>query len=291
MSTPIPMPLRAVAGLAAVAIDEARRLPDRLVTLPVLAVSAALQASLKVQQQYAELVNRGDQLLSQLRGEPAGTPPWARFDDEDTERRRPASATGDAGPSAADMAAADMAEADIAVAADTTEVADEADPADIADFADVADLAEMTDRAEADLAEMTDDPVDRGADLLAEEVLAETALVEELVAEQALADEALADEALPDETLAEEMIAEEELGDEAAEHVAAVDLSDDVAGWDAAALPLPNYGELSIPQLRARLRTLSAAELERLIGYERATTERAAYLTMLQNRLATVRGT
>jgi hypothetical protein len=286
MSTPIPMPLRAVAGLAAVAIDEARRLPDRLVTLPVLAVSAALQASLKVQQQYAELVNRGDQLLSQLRGEPAGTPPWARFDDEDTERRRQASATGDAGASAADMA-----EADIAVAADSTEVADEADPADIADFADVADLAKMTDLAEADLAEMTDDPVDRGADLLAEEVLAETALVEELVAEQALADEALADEALPDETLAEEMIAEEELGDEAAEHVAAVDLSDDVAGWDAAALPLPNYGELSIPQLRARLRTLSAAELERLIGYERATTERAAYLTMLQNRLATVRGT
>ena len=50
MSTPIPPPLRAAAGLAA--LDHRRRaqVPQQLVGLPVLAVSAALQASLKAQQ-------------------------------------------------------------------------------------------------------------------------------------------------------------------------------------------------------------------------------------------------
>lgn len=82
MNSPIPTPLRAAAGLAAATIDEARRLPSRLVSLPVMAVSTALQASLKVQQRYAELVVRGDALLDQLRPEPATAPSWARFDDE-----------------------------------------------------------------------------------------------------------------------------------------------------------------------------------------------------------------
>ena len=53
MSTPIPPPLRAAAGLAALAIDSARKVPQQLVGLPVLAVSTALQASLKAQQTYA----------------------------------------------------------------------------------------------------------------------------------------------------------------------------------------------------------------------------------------------
>jgi hypothetical protein len=82
MPTPIPQPLRAAAGLAAAAVDSARRLPRQLVGLPVLAVSTALQASLKAQQRYAELVARGDQLIGALRGQGEDAPPWARFDDE-----------------------------------------------------------------------------------------------------------------------------------------------------------------------------------------------------------------
>src|SRR5215217_2900498 len=100
MSTPIPPPLRAAAGLAALAIDTARKVPQQVVGLPVLAVSTALQASLKAQQTYAGLVARGDEVLNQFRGHP-DTPPWARFDDEEPAGTRP--------PSAFDTAASDPA--------------------------------------------------------------------------------------------------------------------------------------------------------------------------------------
>ena len=46
-------PVRAAVGLVAVAADEARTLPDRAIELPVLAVSTALQMSLRAQQRYA----------------------------------------------------------------------------------------------------------------------------------------------------------------------------------------------------------------------------------------------
>ncbi len=90
----LPVPVRAALGLIASvadAIKDGRGLPDGLVEgiadkaleLPVLAVSTALQASLRAQQRYAALTVRGDELLSQLRGGPPEEPPaWAQFDDE-----------------------------------------------------------------------------------------------------------------------------------------------------------------------------------------------------------------
>jgi hypothetical protein len=82
MTREIPAPLRAAAGLAAVAVDEARRLPTRLAGLPVVALGAALQASMRVQQRYAELIGRGDQVLSGMR-EHEEQPPWAHFDEDE----------------------------------------------------------------------------------------------------------------------------------------------------------------------------------------------------------------
>ena len=66
-----------------------RRLcPTRSLELPVLAVSTALQLSLRAQQHYAALTVRGDELLTPLRGGAPDEPPeWARFDDD--RRRRP----------------------------------------------------------------------------------------------------------------------------------------------------------------------------------------------------------
>jgi hypothetical protein len=81
--------LRAALGLAANAVDAARNLPDRAVELPVLAVSTALQFSLRAQQRYAELTLRGDELLGRLHGPPDEPPSWATFDDEDASRREP----------------------------------------------------------------------------------------------------------------------------------------------------------------------------------------------------------
>jgi hypothetical protein len=50
--------------------------------------------------------------------------------------------------------------------------------------------------------------------------------------------------------------------------------------------PWPNYDELSIASLRARLRSLDATQLQQLIGYERAHAGRADVLAMFERRLA-----
>jgi hypothetical protein len=55
---------------------------------------------------------------------------------------------------------------------------------------------------------------------------------------------------------------------------------------EPSALPLPNYDELSLPSLRARLRTLSADQLRVLVRYERAHCGRADILAMFERRLA-----
>jgi hypothetical protein len=56
--------------------------------------------------------------------------------------------------------------------------------------------------------------------------------------------------------------------------------------------PLPEaagYDELSLPQLRARLRRFSVEELAELLEYERAHGNRPSYVGMLTRRIATVR--
>ena len=75
----LPTPFRAAVGLVAAALDEARHLPDRAIELPMLAVSSALQLSVRAQQRYARLTARGDQVLSgnTVSDEP---PAWATFD-------------------------------------------------------------------------------------------------------------------------------------------------------------------------------------------------------------------
>jgi hypothetical protein len=62
---------------------------------------------------------------------------------------------------------------------------------------------------------------------------------------------------------------------------------DEVAAGGPAALP--EYDELSVPQLRARLRRLTLDDLEQLLAYEREHAARPAYLGMLTRRIATVR--
>jgi hypothetical protein len=82
---PIPTPVRAALGLLANAVDAARTLPDRAVELPVLAVSTALQFSLRAQQRYAELAMRGDEVIGRFHGPPDEPPAWATFDDAPAE--------------------------------------------------------------------------------------------------------------------------------------------------------------------------------------------------------------
>ena len=50
-----------------------------------------------------------------------------------------------------------------------------------------------------------------------------------------------------------------------------------------------DYPNMTLAQLRGRLRTLTVADLVTLLDYEQRTRDRAAFVTMLTNRIATVR--
>ena len=303
MSTPIPQPLRAAAGLAAVAIDSARKLPAQLVGLPVLAVSTALQASLKAQQQYAELVARGDQLLGHLRPAGDGAPPWARFDDEPVAAGAPADGTQPA--SAFDAVADPLDELLDEEAADLLGEPASGTPADDAE----SDLdlsrgapaagATGTDRELADLAsELVPDLAGPDGAGPAADVASE--LVPDLAGPEPGPAGPGPAEGEPGADADAELADREGIEWELAEHgagEAADGVPDGVPGADptayggdlAAEPPLPGYDELTVPQLRGRLRALDEPTIERLVAYERAHGGRPPYLTMLENRLTTLR--
>lgn len=109
----IPIPIRAALGLAATAVEEARKLPETLpqavTTVPVVAVSLAMRASMRMQQRIATLTAKGDQVLSEFRGTPSEPPAWATFDDEADDE---ADGEADSGGSEQPLAAFDRIDYD-----------------------------------------------------------------------------------------------------------------------------------------------------------------------------------
>jgi hypothetical protein len=293
MSTPIPPPLRAAAGLAALAIDSARKVPQQLVGLPVLAVSTALQASLKAQQAYAGLVARGDEVLGQLRGQQTD-PPWAQFDDEPAGGR-PRSAF-DAAPEPADEEGADhgiatdLADALAAESDEELELIEEVErELDPDRDPDVSTLAQAEADEENVLGEVEEDE-EVGADAAADAALAEAGLdVIPLDLDRA-ADRRNGREpgsgTEPGTDLPADGMA---LAADAAAAGAALAADSPLDGYLAVEPPVAGYDGFSIPQLRGRLRSLTLEQVEALVGYERANLARPPYLTMLENRLITLR--
>lgn len=53
---------------------------------------------------------------------------------------------------------------------------------------------------------------------------------------------------------------------------------------------LSNYDDLTLPQVRARLRRLSLDQLEEMLSYERAHADRPSFVGMLSRRIGNVRG-
>lgn len=53
-------------------------------------------------------------------------------------------------------------------------------------------------------------------------------------------------------------------------------------------LPLPNYGDLTIASVRARLRNLSIDQLNTLVEYEKANAARQDFISMFERRIAKV---
>ena len=52
--------------------------------------------------------------------------------------------------------------------------------------------------------------------------------------------------------------------------------------------PLPGYDDLSLPSLRARLRTLDATGIKAMLDYEKTHARRDEVISMLERRLAKI---
>lgn len=104
MAITLPIGIRVVAGLLGTAIDRITKLPEELPTIGITLVGQVFKTSLRLRQEVAELATRGDDLLSGITGGAQENPPWATFDEDedDMSSERPASTDrSDPGPGAA----------------------------------------------------------------------------------------------------------------------------------------------------------------------------------------------
>ncbi|OUC78497.1 lipid droplet-associated protein [Gordonia lacunae] len=93
-----PYPARIAAGLIVTALEETRKLPALLITLPMTAVSQTLQAGMRAQQNIAELAIKGDAALEMFFDRPDEQPEWARFDEDEATTPEPDSTPAPAAP-------------------------------------------------------------------------------------------------------------------------------------------------------------------------------------------------
>jgi hypothetical protein len=169
MAREIPEVVRAAAGLAATVLDEARKLPETLPGLPVRLIGLAMQQAMKVQQQYAGFVARGDELFTGLRGE--NEPGLATFDD-DVPPLAPAGFRDSAFDRAGDTEPTN-ASADLII---DEEVADDA-------AADAVVEAAVEELAVAELGEQID-AAQQSIDVLAEEAPDTEAILDEIAIDE-----------------------------------------------------------------------------------------------------------
>jgi hypothetical protein len=129
-----------------------------------------------------------------------------------------------------------------------------------------------------------DDDVE-GKQLELDEAAAEEAAAEDLAIEQVAAEDLAIEQAAAQE-LAAEASTPAPLARAAAAQVAAAPA---VTAEAVTVLPLPNYDELSLASIRARLRGLDASQLRLLADHERLNAERPEVLGMLERRIEKLR--
>ncbi len=321
MAREIPEVVRAAAGLAATVLDEARKLPETLPGLPVRLIGLAMQQAMKVQQQYAGLVARGDELFTGLRGE--DEPGLATFDDDLDE---PVASNGFR-ESAFDRAESPAPVEDTLADAEVPSLP--RDPAADAVTSVVDQLADQVETGQRSIEELVeeapaieeildeiaiDELVDQAPTLDETAPAADTdetadvsTTVDVLTADgdvttvdAAVTDEAVtAPETAPEtatEATAEAATATDEGGSPVATATATAEDAPATAE-DAPAIgtgnsstapataPVDGYDDFSIAQLRGRLRGYQLSTVEELISYEQAGRAREPYLRMLRNRL------
>ena len=107
-------------------------------------------------------------------------------------------------------------------------------------------------------------------------------------AEDAAVEPAAAPEpvAAPEPAVAPEPVIPEPVSAAAAQPASSAAAAEPASGAADSGAPLPNYDELSVASLRARLRNLDAARVGQLADYERAHAARADVLAMYERRIA-----
>ncbi|EGD56461.1 lipid droplet-associated protein [Gordonia neofelifaecis] len=221
MSRP-PYPARVAAGLVVVTLEETRRLPTRVITLPMSAVSRTLQAGMRLQQNIAELAIKGDEFLAPLCDKSEEQPEWARFDEDE--------APVDSEPLRAD-APGTIPQAPARIAPVATKPAKK---------------SQVTKPAEAAGEAPVNGTVATGRFALYSSAPADVA---------------------PGTT-------------------AAPADADDSGEPLPAAVEALDYPNLTLAQLRAKVRSLSTDELGELLAFEKAGRNRTPFVTMLDNRIA-----
>ena len=78
-----PYGVRLLVGAAVTALEETRRLPQTVIMYPMTVVSQVAQLVMKMQQDVAGLVIKGDETLDQLFPPKDEQPEWATFDEDD----------------------------------------------------------------------------------------------------------------------------------------------------------------------------------------------------------------
>ncbi len=269
MTPPLPLPVRVAAGLLVTAVEQVRELPRLALELPVTAVSQALQASMRVQQKVTELAIKGDRVLG------AGTPieddpPWATFDDDPPPAGRPGRRNGRGATDPADRATATALRRTSDRPQATSPPAGPLDDPGLVDPGSVDPApvpAEPADTPSADTPSTGTLPADAPS---AGALPAVTSPAGALPAGTSPADTPPG-----------------EMPSAPADATADNATADDATADDGPAV-LPGYAELTIPQLRGKLRHLGLADLRTLLEWEHAHGDRPPFVTMLSNRIATL---
>jgi hypothetical protein len=77
-----PYGVRLLVGAAVTAIEETRKLPQTILTYPMTVASQLAHLVMKVQQDVADLVNKGDETLETIFPPKDEQPEWATFDED-----------------------------------------------------------------------------------------------------------------------------------------------------------------------------------------------------------------
>jgi hypothetical protein len=90
-----PYGVRLLVGMAVIAIEETRRLPQTILMYPMTVASQAANLFMHIQQNLAELAIKGDEALDHLFPPKDEQPEWATFDEDIEDEIPPRAADGD----------------------------------------------------------------------------------------------------------------------------------------------------------------------------------------------------